>query len=302
MLDTIKDILKSKTSTSFRHASIPLGIIASLIVATVWHMVFRSQLQSISIFLVIPFGSIALGAVAGYVYFAGRYIYNLPIRKTQYAIAALIGVCMFALTHYIDYRAISYNENTGALNTLPLNKTPGDVYLHDEISFAQYMQGIIHSDIEFSRSRGGSATVSYDWVIYVYFAIQFLGSIIGAVGAVLFVTGARRYCDECKTYDELKKLFKFPSEPADNIVKALQDNSTNPAALNTLINEQTQRYHETLPYGEVNIGYCPHCFDAHFEIYFSKSDDKGKAEPDAGKNVSISILAGVAGDLDCVKN
>ena len=100
----------AKTSPALRYISLPLGTLASLMAATLCQMIFMRQLQSISLFFVIPIGSILLCAIAGYAYFAGRYIYNLPIRKPQYFIAMCIGMILFVSVHYIDYATTYYNE------------------------------------------------------------------------------------------------------------------------------------------------------------------------------------------------
>lgn len=148
-----------------------IGITGTILITILFNRIFGFQLQSFSLWFIIPVGGIyvGLGAVSGLYYYYFKHEDAISLNWKVYLVSLILGLATFLAIYYISYLTSNYEIGGGKITFiryLQIEKTSGESFF--AINGIPSMQGI---------DTGKTINT-------VYFYLQIFGVILGSLWAL----------------------------------------------------------------------------------------------------------------------
>ncbi len=148
-----------------------IGVIGTIIITILFNQIFGLELQSFSLWFVIPVGGIyvGLGAASGLYYYLFKYEGARSLNWKIYMASLFLGFTAFLGIYYVSYLISNYQLEG------------------PKISFIQYLQIEKTSGESYFAVNGRPSTRGIDTgkaINTIYFYIQILGVILGSLWAL----------------------------------------------------------------------------------------------------------------------
>lgn len=247
-----------KRTTTFI-ASLIAGIVFAFLIFAL-NSYFGQELQSLSFWFFIPAGGIIVGLACATIYTFLLQKLNCKFARVDYLNATLIAVFTYFLIHYITYRYVFLQDESGQKSSGITNKV---IPLTEIISFRDYI------NISLSSSERSGTKINYSYNLgrtgtTTLFIIQLFGLLLGAAIRIFTKRSDELFCDSCNNYYTNKPLGKYETYGTDSVIIQLQEakNSNKiPEVIETLPIWDSDDFDYTI----LEIVYCPKCHDAYLK-------------------------------------
>lgn len=270
-----------------------LGLISlalSVLLAVGIHSSLSFDIMSLSIFFIVPMGSIIIGGIASLGYYWGLFVTNKKIDSWYLLVGLMIPIIAYGATQY-GYYATAYMDDNMTLNYKMEGEHISNFSIGDSdepINFFSYTKLMVESQvITFTSRRHTLGVVEGNPVAnWIFFIIDGLGSVFGSFMAFGLVVRNSKYCDECKRYMKQKSLFKFAATDLDRTIRFQDIDNLSPEKIKQLL-PTTAVYDEE--YYEVIVHWCETCVNGYLEMQYMEKNSKGNMIENDKKSKNFKI-------------
>jgi hypothetical protein len=250
-----------------------ISFVGTILVVVLFNNISGYEIHSFNLWFIIPIGALLVGAGATAGMFYGHLRYNRVVSGRTYLIGLVMGVVALYGVYYVSYlttyitpdNEINYSFNGDHISTYEIDG--------EQITFGKYLEITRQSSSHQFFFRGVPRGESYETgegVNTFYFWLQLIGAALGGIGGGLVMLGDKKYCQKCKKYKKEKELFKFDVDEYEAVVGKLGEAITDIPKLNKLSKETKLKDEKVNAYAEVDLEYCPTCFDSYLLIKVMK--------------------------------
>lgn len=276
-----------------------IGLIITVVFVVALHSLTSFNLNSFSLFFIVPVGAIATGSLACLGYYYGILKSNIKVTKAIRYIAIIIACVCFVAIQY-GYYYTAYIDENYILNYKMQGEHVSNFFLADSdeplnfVSFTVYM--VNSSVISFSRRATQLAVLEGNKILnWVFYAIDFLGMLAGAFFARQLVLGEKKYCDNCKRYMKHKNLLKFPAHDNERLTRFRSISNADSQEIVALIEDDGNTFDED--YFEVKLHYCDVCNSGILELQYMELGSKNKVKHIEEKSVEVAISSNIVREM-----
>jgi len=247
---------------------------------------------------------VGAGAVSGIYY--GHLKSNKPIGKKEYLIGTVLGIVAILGIFYVSYlttyvtpdKEINFWFKGDHISTYEIDGQPITFSKWLQITESEGKQQLFFRGVPMGEGVETGATVNN-----LYFYLNFLGAAAGSF-FTLVALGSKRFCKKCKKYIKNRELFKFGVDEHDAIAEQLNASINDPQKLFALIGRKFE-IGKANAYCQVDLEYCPTCFDSILVIKVMRKDSRGNFEEvqklrqalKLNDEVGEDIMVGLSTDL-----
>jgi len=198
MMSRPRDVFTAEARGLGREAYITAAGLATSLgtVAVVWLGIalFGVDLSSLSVWIVVPVGAVAAGAVAASGYYIGAVRTETKPSLQLLVNMVLIGASTFLLIQYLAYRSARFDDGTSVASYLPF--------------WDYYLQSLTQKRLIFRHNLSSPTEPVGSWG-YVLEGIQFVGFMLGGLATYGYLAD-KPYCTQCSRYYRTKQLLHAP--------------------------------------------------------------------------------------------
>ncbi len=281
--------------------NILINYVIGLAIILAGKIFFGFEATNFSLFFIVPIGAIISGTIMGGGFARGLFKKNIKSTKRTKIINIVIGIIFFVSIHFAYYQ-VTYIDDNREINYHFNGEHISHFRLPDadeNLNFISFTVDKINSQsITFTRRVVQEiGTVEGNKVVnWLFFAIDFLGFLLGVHIAYKIKLDDLIYCDTCKMYLKNKDILKFTKDIDENItmLKTFIDQEDE-YRLDELIKENPMTSKpEGKAYVEGTLHKCDGCGKAYVTLVEYTRNDKGKYEKESDKNVKIDISKDLA--------
>jgi ribosomal protein L40E len=289
-----------------------IGFVGTIFAFVLVNNITGYELQSFHLWFIIPIGALFVGAGAVSGIYYGHLKSNKPLGKKEYLIGTILGLLALQGIFYVSYLT-TYVTPDNEINSW-FNGDHISTYEIDgeQITFSKWMelsQSSGESQVFFRGRPVGEGVETGETVNKFNFYLNFLGAAVGGFFTLLAL-GSKRFCKKCKKYIKDRELFKFGIDEHDEIAQKLNASVSNPKELFSLIGRKFE-IGKANAYCQVDLEYCPTCFDSDLAVKVMKQDSQGnfeevqklrqtlKLDNQVGEIIMAELSAGILGKQKC---
>lgn len=259
------------------------GLISSVLTAIIVVLLNQRidwEIHSLSILFIIPVGGILLGASGASGYILSKKLSNSKMNIKDYFGVIFLGLLTFFNVNYISYSTsyVGFDANHEMKIISQFSQPKNHISISSILSFVDYMDFVNSSSTLFlveSSMQNEKGFEVGETTTTVLFYIQIIGVLLGSLGISLYL-GNIKYCDKCKRYYKDKILKKFDVEKYDVYARNINKSMNDGVSLKKVINEINEKDNKEKKYGQIELLYCPGCFEANLLIKFFVINSKGE--------------------------
>lgn len=202
-----------------------LSLIAVIIASVAVTFLTGFELLHLSVFLIMPLGSLFIGYWGGYGYFKGLVLSNKYIAFKHFFVGFILSLLCIAAIKYTTYyfTCIDPENNTIIYSYNGDHISNYEAVGYGKLDFLNYNKYMIeNTPISFVIKSLDFAEISHPMIGWLSVFIDFLGVISGFILAGL-IQRKNPYCHDCKLYKKKKKLFIISKTEKDNFFNQLND-------------------------------------------------------------------------------
>lgn len=255
-----------------------LSFVGTIVVVVLFNHITGWELNSFSLWFIIPVGGLLVGAAAASGLFYGYLKDNKPVGAREYIIGILIGLTAFYGINYVSYlttyvdqnNEINYSFKGDPISSYEIDGEPITFGKYLDISKTSQQSIYFHgSTTDINTGKTGTSLINI---------LQVLASGLAGLGIGLIIVGNRRYCENCKKYTIEKVLSKFDVEHYEEVMKSLVESSNDPTTLKRIITETKLTEEKVNTYAQTEIDYCPDCYDSRLVVKVFQMNSKKEFE------------------------
>jgi len=256
-----------------------ISFVGTIIAVVLVNNITGYELQSFHLWFIIPIGALFVGAGAVSGIYYGHLKSNKPIGKKEYLIGTVLGLLALFGIFYASYlttyvtpdKEINFWFKGDHISTYEIGG--------EQVTFSKWLkltEGSGKQQIFFRGVPMGQGIETGETVGSLYFYLNFLGAAVGSFFTLL-ILGSKRFCKKCKKYIKEKELFKFGVEEHDEIAAKLNASINDSKGLFSLIGRKFE-IGKANAYLQVDLEYCPTCFDSDLVVKVMRKDSRGNFE------------------------
>lgn len=289
-----------------------VGFVGTILAVVLINNITGYELQSFHLWFIIPIGALFVGAGAVSGIYYGNLKANKPIGKKEYLIGIVMGLLALYGIFYASYLTTYVTPDKEINNWFNGDHISTYEVDGEQITFSKWLQlseGSGKQQIFFRGVPVGEGIETGETVNNLYFYLNFLGAAVGSFFTLL-ILGSKRFCKKCRKYIKEKELFKFGVEEHDEIVAKINASINNPKELFALIGRKFE-IEKANAYIQVDLEYCPTCFDTDLVVKVMQKDSKGnfgevqklrqtiKLKPEIGEVIMVGLSASILDKQNC---
>ena len=263
---------------------ISFGILASIIAILEEFILGRylgHTIYGMSIFVILPKGTIAIGSFIGVLIVKGSIIRNKKVKKSQYLCAFIITIATFLSINYMEYKT-TYVTDDYEINRTGIGNPISDyTYIDDQgnekdmtfINYEKYKLDNFDTVVSGKYAKNCEISTHGTKNYLMYFA-DVAGMVLGGLLGVLASQKNDIYCNECSKYKKEKKLFKFSQKDYEDVINILSSNKLNNEFVKST-NSLWKKDNNPVYY-EAYLVYCTGCRSG--QIYIKQFKTKNDTE------------------------
>ncbi len=258
-------------------------------------IMFGFEVTSFSLFFVVPVGSLVAGAIMCGGLSRGLFKKNIKSSGSLQLINVLMAMVFFVLIQFAYYQ-VTYLDDDMNINYKFQGEQVGNFVFEDDepVNFINFTVDKIDSQvITFSRRTRAIGSVDGNTTVnWIFFAIDFIGYVIGGVFGYNMTFTDAVYCETCKKYMKKDEIFSILENipEKENKLKALSESEA-ADELEIFIKENPiQKPKNKEPFYYKGTFYrCESCADGFILLEYHALNSKGKYDSDTDKDVKIKL-------------
>lgn len=277
--------------------SVVFGLITTIVTALIVVAVnsfFSFDLSSFSLFFIIPVGGIAIGLFSCLGYYLGLLKNNKKVSSGLKWLGVLLALLCFVGIQYGFYYT-AYLDDDMELNYKMEGDHVSEFYIEDtgeSLTFLNFTVEIINSrSMSFSYRSSNLLDVDGNKTVnWIFFGLDVIGILLGALAAKGMVLGSKKYCDSCSRYMKQKQLTKFSASDEETLQMYKNIVTLAPQDLMSLTNKAIAQGEA---HYDVSMDWCETCNTGYLQLKYMVPEAKGKFKHIPAKSIELSINANI---------
>ncbi|AZO95066.1 hypothetical protein [Halocella sp. SP3-1] len=263
------------------------------------------ELTSLSLFFIIPVGSIISGAIMTSGYSLGIKRLNIKPAKKQIKVLIIIAILMFFLVQF-GYYQVTYIDDDYSYNYRFKGSHVSEFYFKDtnqEVNFFNFLTDKVNSQsISFSHKRHTIGNVEGNkFVNWLFFALDFFGFLFGGYVVYSAFIESAIYCKKCSKYMKEKELLKIVDniqEQINNIIEYCDEKTENSSRIMEIIDSNPfERENTSEIFANGILHYCQECHEGYLCFEFYIINEKGKYNHNEESDVKVRLSSNTVSEI-----
>ncbi|MBW6410621.1 hypothetical protein [Clostridium weizhouense] len=249
------------------------------------------SILNLSFWVVIPAGGALIGMFLGWAFSTAFRKSNKKFSKKHCLIAVVVSILTFIGINYMEYRTTYLLDDYTISRTFEGSPISEFVYTDDNgiekqmtfINYQKYLLDNLDSTIRFKSGKTMDVKTSGK-INYIVYFLQLIAMIIFTTLYFVINLSDFKYCDNCKRYYTLKKLFEFSPSDYDIVMNKFENVNDSLLDLKEFCNRR-RKFHNDV-YFKATLMYCKECKNGEIIIKKHKGNDS-----DNIKNITLDSFS-----------